>query len=136
MPIRNLLFLLISLSAFTFAGCDSNDDEEELYLGVWEAQEPDVDGGVSRAFVSFTEDEIDLYFFFEDIPDLGDCYETDTVDIVRRDGTTWTLRNSDGEETESTFRLDGDELVITAGGDTVRFDRSDRRVSSFTPVCE
>jgi hypothetical protein len=129
---------LLALSAVAFVGCDSNEDEDEVF-GMWRATEFPFDEETDEettAYFDISADEIDLYVFIEapEVPDFEPCYFTQSAEVISRDGDEWVIE-SDGERTTSTFRVDGDELIVTDSGDTVRFERDNVNPSSLTPLC-
>lgn len=135
--LKPYLFLgLLALSAVSFVGCDSNDDEDGDVFGLWFLDE--VDGDSGDVYFDVSADEIVTYIRIDvpEIPEFETCYVIESVDVVSRDGDEWVVEDADGEQYEATLRVDDDELVVTAEGETVRFARSSVDVATLTPECE
>lgn len=128
------LLALFAVSAVSFVGCDSNDEED--VFGLWFADEVDVESG--GVYLDVSADEIVTYVLIDvpEIPDFETCYFIDSVDVVSRDGEEWVVEDADGERFEATVRLDDDQLVITSEGETIRFDRSSVNRNALTPECQ
>ena len=129
------LVALLAFSAVAFVGCDSNDDNDGDVLGLWFADE--IDGDEESIYLDIAADEVVQYVFLDaDIPDFEPCYLIARVEVVSRDDDEWVLEDEEGERFDATIRRDGDELVITSEGSTVRLVRSSEDPSTFTPECE
>jgi hypothetical protein len=127
---------LLALSAASFVGCDSNDDEDGDVFGLWFSDQ--IEGDSGDAYVDVSADELVTYILIDvpEIPDFETCYVIESVDVVSRDGDEWVVEDAEGERYEATLRVDDDELVVTAEGETVRFVRSSVDVGTLTPECE
>ena len=131
----NILLLFLALSAVTFVGCDSNDDEGGAASGVL-GRWLNTDG---EEFLNISSDEIIVHFFVDFEGEADNCYERFSIDVVSIDGDDWTIVDIDGGDPD-TVRLErvGDDLVVSYGsGDeagTERYVRSTQ--TNFTPLCE
>lgn len=139
MRLLTILRLLIAGALFlSLTACDSNDENDSSSLdGVYQLRSDDGD----IFFISIEGRSVTSYDYFGDSFDQGDdCYGTFT-ETGSRSGEVLTFRTvEDGIEYRLEVTVEDDVLTFADYEDgqlfaSDKWDRSDRRISSFTPIC-
>jgi hypothetical protein len=111
---QRLLTLLVLVAAVSVAGCGDEEDEDDV-TGTWVLEE-----GEGTTYLRITESTVTIY------GELGACFVLIPLDIVDVDGNEYTLELQDdpGVEFLLEIRRAGDDLLLEAEGDQVRYERS------------
>lgn len=129
----HFILWLVALHTTALVGCDSSDEEtRDPVLGVWESF------GDPIYFLDVSEEELLLHLYYEDFPDVGECFGTITYEVLSRAGNRWEVRQVTTDNT-ATFvvEYDAGDLVVTLitplSTTGRRFSPSDQTV--FAPDC-